>query len=154
MPSWYRDPAAPEPNRPLRVGAVALIERDGAVLVERRADDGSWGLIAGAVEAYESIVEALRREIYEESALLVAPAELLGIFSEPSRIVGYADGNVYRVLAIAFVVTVCDGDPVRSEESLELRFVPRVELLSLDLTPAHRAIVETYLAGPPRPVVA
>jgi ADP-ribose pyrophosphatase YjhB (NUDIX family) len=154
MPSWYRDPSAPPPNQPLRVGAVALIEREGVVLVERRADDGTWGLIAGALEADESVVEALEREIREETALSTSSVELLGIFSDPSRIVGYDDGNVYRVLAVAFVVAVHDGDPAPSEESLELRFVPRTDLLSLDLTPAHRPIVEAYLDGATRPVVA
>ena len=152
MPSWYRDPAAPTPNQPIRVGAVALIERDGALLVELRADDRSWGLIAGAVEADESIVDALEREIREETALAVTSVELFGIFSDPSRIVGYADGNVYRVLAVAFVVAVGDDDPVRSEESLELRLVPHADVLSLDPTPAHRPIVETYLDGSTRPV--
>ncbi len=38
MPSWYRDRDAPTPNRPMRVGAVALIERHGTLLLERRAD--------------------------------------------------------------------------------------------------------------------
>lgn len=154
MPSWYRDPQAPVPNQPLRVGAVALIERDGCVLVERRADDGSWGLVGGALEADESIIEALEREIREETGLGVASLELFGVFSHPSRIVGYADGNVYRVLAIAFVVGVDDGAPRTSEESLELRFVARSELLSLDLTPAHRPIAELYVDGQARPIVA
>ena len=149
MPSWYRDPQAPVPNQPLRVGAVALIERDGSVLV-----DGSWGLVGGALEADESIIEALEREIREETGLGVASLELFGVFSHPSRIVGYADGNVYRVLAIAFVVGVDDGAPRTSEESLELRFVPRSELLSRDLTPAHRPIAELYVDGQARPVVA
>lgn len=149
MPSWYRDPQAPVPNQPLRVGAVALIERDGSVLV-----DGSWGLVGGALEADESIIEALEREIREETGLGVASLELFGVFSHPSRIVGYADGHVYRVLAIAFVAGVDDGAPRTSEESLELRFVARSELLSLDLTPAHRPIAELYVDGQARPIVA
>ena len=32
MPSSFRDPAAPAPNQPRRIGVVALIERDGALL--------------------------------------------------------------------------------------------------------------------------
>lgn len=38
MPSWYRDPEAPTPNGRRGIGVTALIERDGTVLVERRAD--------------------------------------------------------------------------------------------------------------------
>ena len=153
MPSWYRDPVAPKPNQPLRIGAVALIERDGALLLERRADDGTWSLVGGALEPDESVVDALRREVSEETGLSALGIELFGIFSDPRRIVGYADGNVYRVLAIAFRVEVDDGVPRASEESYEVRFVPRGELLALDLTPAHRPIVERYLAGPQKIVV-
>lgn len=140
------------PNRPVRIGALALVERDGMLLVERRTDDGTWGLVGGALEADETIVEALTREVRQETALCMRSAELFGIFSDPSRIVGYRDGNVYRVLAIVFRVEVDDGDPVPSKESHELRFVSRAELKALDLTPAHRSIVERYLA-PPRGVV-
>ena len=64
-----------------------------------------------------------------------------------------SDGNVYRVLAIVFRVAVEDADPIVSEESHELRFVSRSDLELLDLTPAHRPIVEWYLAGPEHVVV-
>ena len=153
MPSWYRDPEAPVPNQPTRIGAIALIERDGALLVERRMDDRSWALIGGAVEADESVVEALIREVREETGLSTRSVELFGVFSDPTRIVGYEDGNVYRVLAIVFGVDVDDGLPDASEESREVRFVACRELLALDLTPAHRPIVERYLARPEQVVV-
>lgn len=148
VPSYYRDPNAPAPNQPLRLGAMALIERHGMLLVERRADDGTWGLIGGALEADETIAEAVAREVWEETGLTTRSAELFGIFSDPTRIRAYPDGNVYRVLAIVFCVEVGDGDPVPSEESHELRFVSRAELEALDLTPAHRPIVERYLVSP------
>jgi ADP-ribose pyrophosphatase YjhB (NUDIX family) len=153
MPSWYRDPAAPTPNQPMRIGAVALIQRDGALLLERRADDGTWGLVGGALEPGEAVLEAVRREVREETGLSTRSVDLYGVFSDPSRIVGYPDGNVYRVLAIVFNVEVEDDIPVASDESFELRFVPRAEVLELNLTPAHRPIVESLLAGPAQVVV-
>ncbi len=148
MPSWYRDSSAPTPNKPMRVGAVALIERGDSLLVERRADDGTWGLVAGALEKDESITEALSREIREETGLETQSVELFGVFSDLSRIVGYEDGNVYRVSAVVFRVSVSAGDPRLSDEATEMRFVARDKLRELELTPAHRPIVERYLADP------
>ncbi len=154
VPSWYRDPNAPAPNQPLRVGVVAPSERDGRLLVERRADDGTWGLVGGALEADESVGEALVREVREETGLTSTSVELFGVFSDPSRRVGgYDDGNVYRVLAIAFRVDVSDGPAITSAESVELRFVSREDLEELDLMPAHRPLVERYLARPASVVV-
>ena len=70
MPSaefYYRDSAAPAPNQPIGIGVLALIERDGALLMERRSDCGRWGLVGGAVEVQEALGDALRREVREET---------------------------------------------------------------------------------------
>jgi len=34
MPSYFRDPKAPTPNRPLKVGVCFIVEFDGNVVVE------------------------------------------------------------------------------------------------------------------------
>jgi len=35
---YYRDPTAPEPTHPRTLGVIGIIERDGAILLERRTD--------------------------------------------------------------------------------------------------------------------
>jgi ADP-ribose pyrophosphatase YjhB (NUDIX family) len=154
VPSYYRDPDAPAPNLPRRVGVVALIERGGALLLERRADFGTWGLIGGALDDDETVREAIVREIREESGLAVVSAELFGLFSDPTRIVAYPDGNVYQLFTVVFRVAVDGGDPVPSEESLELRLVSLASIWELDVSPAHVPILEAFLADPPDVVVA
>ena len=146
MPSYYRDPQAPTPNRPLKVGVCFIVEMDGGVLIDRREDDGSLAFTGGTIEDGESVSEALTRELYEETGLEVGALTPLGVFSDLSRIVAYSDGSVYRVLSLAFVVTPRSGAPPRaSEESLELRIVARDELRDLPLWPAHRPIRDAYL---------
>ena len=106
MPSYYRDPNAPAPNVPHRIGITALIERDGTFLVERRVDDArEWAFIGGTLEEDEQVVDALHREVLEETGLVIQHARLLGVFSDPTRIVAYPDGKVCRVLSIAFRIT-------------------------------------------------
>ncbi len=155
MSSYYRDPSAPTPNVPRRVGVTALIERDGAILVERRADDPDrWAFIAGALEETEQILDALAREVREETGFAIEHAELLGVFSDPTRIVAYPDGNVCRVLSIAFRVTPSGPrEPVPSHESAGMRFVPRDDLVRLAFWPAHAPILEALLRQPDDPVV-
>jgi ADP-ribose pyrophosphatase YjhB (NUDIX family) len=152
---YYGDPHAPAPNRPIGVGALALVERDGTLLMDRRSDCGRWGLPGGLVERGEAIPDALRREVREETGLTVVEAELFAVFQDPSRIVSYPDGNTYRIITFAFRAGVEDYAPLRrSEESLELRFVPRGELADLDVIETTRPIVDRYLvpAGQ-RPVI-
>lgn len=154
MPGYYRDPDAPTPNNPRAIGAAALILVDDALLLDCRIDDGTWGLPAGRVEDDETVTEAVIREVREETGLEVTSVELFGIFSDPTRIVAYLDGNVYGLVTIAFTVTPAPGDPVASEESRDVRFVPVDRLGSLDLFPTHRPIIEAFLARPADVIVA
>jgi 8-oxo-dGTP pyrophosphatase MutT (NUDIX family) len=147
MPSYYRDPDAPAPNVPRRAGVIALLERDGAVLVQRRTDDGAWDFIGGALEEDETVLDALRREVQEETGLRIAEAQLFGIYSDPTRMIEYPDGMVCRLLSIVFHARPEAGEPRTSTESLELRFIARDELARLDLWPSVRPIRDAFLAG-------
>ena len=154
MPSYYRDRSAPAPNRPRLVGVVALIEFDGSVLVDRRSDDGSWAFPGGRVEEDESVLGALHREVREETGLEVLRADLLGVFSDPTRIIEYPDGAVHRTVSVAFVVVPQPSAvPRTSDESLELIFA-RDDLAALPLWPAATPIRDAYLAFDGTPVVA
>ena len=101
---FYRDPNAPRPKRPIGVGVLALIERDGAILKEKRSDCGRWGFVGGAVEVEESLEEALRRETLEETGLVVAGEELFAVFPGSSRGVRYPGGNVVRLMTFVYRV--------------------------------------------------
>jgi len=145
--SWYRDPSAPTPNRPRKVGVCFIVEMDGGVLVDRRADDGSLAFTGGTLEDGETVTEALARELAEETGLEVERSTFLGVFSDPTRLIGYPDGSVVRVLTLAFVVTPRPRARARvSDESLELHVVSRVELQAMEIWPAQRPIRDAYLS--------
>ena len=141
----YRDPHAPRPTTQT-VGVTALIERDGKVLFERRRDTGQWGLPGGKVEIDESLEQALRKEVREETGLEIASFALFGTFSDPSRIGHFVDGNVVRFIVLAYTVQIDDFSTLQcSEESLELGFFSRTEIADLDVVPTGRDILEAYL---------
>ena len=147
---FYGDPNAPRPNRPFGVGILALIERDGALLMEKRSDCGRWGFVGGAVEVEESLEEALRRETLEETGLGVVGERLFAVFPGPSRIVRYPDGNVVRLMTFVYRVEVEHFGPLRRpEESEDLRFFRPEELDGLDVIETSRPILAAYL-DPPR----
>jgi ADP-ribose pyrophosphatase YjhB (NUDIX family) len=151
---YFRDPHAPPPNRPRRVGVAAIIEHDGSLLLDRRIDPPGWGLVAGSVEEAESVSHALTREVAEETGLRLIDHILFGVFSDPTRIVRYADGNTYRTITIAFVVRVEEIDALRpSAESAEVRLVPKGALGGLDLIATHRPIIDLYVSGGEPPYV-
>jgi ADP-ribose pyrophosphatase YjhB (NUDIX family) len=67
----------------LKVGAGALIERDGELLLIRRTHHpfrGCWNLPAGYAEADEAPLETVVREAYEETGLHVEPGDLVDVY--------------------------------------------------------------------------
>lgn len=144
---YYRDPDAPAPNQPIGVGALALIERDGRLLMERRRDCGRWGLPGGATDVDESLEDTLEREVLEETGLAVVRHSLFRVFDDPSRIVHYPDGNVIRLLSFVYHVEIESGEPRRGSESEEVAFLLLEEIQRLDIVETARPVIEVYLAA-------
>jgi 8-oxo-dGTP pyrophosphatase MutT (NUDIX family) len=151
---YFGDRDAPTPNRPRRVGVAALIEHDGHLLLDRRVDPPGWGLIAGTAGEEESLPDALEREIDEETGLGVLSSRLFGVFSDPSRIVRYADGNTYRPITVVFLVEPDNVAKLRpSPETAELQFVPKHDLPTFDVIATHRPIIDLYMSPGTPPYV-
>lgn len=97
------------------VGVVAA--RDGQILLTRRNHEpkmGEWSFPSGFVDAYEDVVAAAAREAWEETRIRVRVRHLLGVYQEPDS----------RVIFLAYAADAGPGEPVASEESLEVRFFP------------------------------
>src|ERR1700730_1789921 len=76
----HADAARTYPTRPY-LAVSAAIFRDGKVLLVRRARAPAHGLYTlpgGGVELGETLEQAVIREVREETALDVAPIELIG----------------------------------------------------------------------------
>lgn len=104
----------------------AIIQNDaGEVLLQRRGDFGTWGLPAGGMELDESLLETLRREVFEETGLRVVRATPFGVYSDPRHSVTYPNGDRVQPVTLAFHVREWTGEPrADGEESLELAFFP------------------------------
>jgi ADP-ribose pyrophosphatase YjhB (NUDIX family) len=117
-------------DRLLNPGVAALIrDAEGRILLQRRSDDGSWSLPAGAVDPGERPGEALIREVFEETGLKVVPEQLAGVFSGPGFLHVYPHGDRLEVFSVVFLCRVVGGvlEP-RDGESAEFRYVAAAEL--------------------------
>ena len=66
--TFYRgDPKnAPKTTQGAHLGANAMITCRGKLLLERRVDSDTWGLVGGGVKKQETGLQAICREVYEE----------------------------------------------------------------------------------------
>jgi len=117
---------------------AVIFDRRGQLLLQQRSDGGQWGLPGGSVEIGESVVEAVRREVCEETGLRVVVQRMVGIYSDPHRqIVRYPNGTVWHYVNVCFECAVRGGTLTTCDETLALRYFPPDRLPS-PMYPNHR----------------
>ena len=129
------------PQRPYLAVSAAII-RDGKVLVVRRARNpalGIYTLPGGGVETGETLMQAVTREVREESSLAVEPVALAGHREAIGR---DAQGRVERHFVIlCFAARWISGEPVLNEELDDARWLDPAELAGLRTTEGLAEIV-------------
>lgn len=133
----------------IRNGCTATIfdAQRQKVLLQRRSDNGRWGLPGGGMDPGESAAEACARELLEETGLQTRVKRLVGIYTNPHMILEYPDGNRWQIVAFHFEVEVTGGDIALDDETLELAYFSREELQDLDLMEHHRVRIDDSFAG-------
>lgn len=127
----------------LNCGGV-VIEKDGKVLFQRRADNGKWSLIGGLVEMNETYAQAAVREAREETGLEVKLTGFLGIFHNHDMV--WANGDAAHVISAMYTAEIVSGEPRIDEESFELRFFGKDEFPEL-FAEDHIAALEAWRSG-------
>jgi len=134
---YYRDPQAPQPNSLVPGGAALVVDDQGRLLLQRRADSGNWSLPGGVMELGETMGQAVVREVREETGMDVELTGILGIYTDPEHVIAYDDGEVRQEFVVAFTARVVRGELKGSDESTEVRWVPLPDVPSL---PMHESV--------------
>ena len=144
--TFYRGhPNPPKTTQGAHLGANAIITCKGKLLLERRRDSNTWGLVGGGVKKTETEEQAMVREIYEELGLRIPKDQLtrLRVYGEPGRIAAYRDGSIWRMVIVVFGLDLEEEPTMRiSSESKELRFFTKEELKNIEIVITHSDIVE------------
>lgn len=135
------------PAAPLLAVSAAIV-RDGRVLIVRRAPrppaGGLYTLPGGVVEAGETLVEAVCREVREETALDIAPVALAGYRDVIAR---DDDGRVRRhFVVLPFAARWVAGEPVLNDELTEARWLEPAALAGLRTTDGLAGIIDAAMA--------
>lgn len=143
---YYDDPQAPQVNSLVpSVNVIVVNERD-EILMIRRSDNGNWAVPGGAIDLGESVPEAAIRETREETGITCAITGISGIYSDPKHVIYYtSDGEARQEFSIVLTARPLSGEPTPSDESREVRWVPKPELADYRMDRSMRLRISHHL---------
>ncbi len=133
------------PQRPYLAVSAAIV-RDGKVLLVRRARNpalGIYTLPGGGVETGETLMQAVTREVREETSLTVEPVALAG---HREVIVRDAQDRIERHFVImCYAARWRSGEVVLNDELDDARWLVPAELTGLRTTEGLAEIVASAI---------
>ncbi len=130
----------------LQDGAAAIIvNNNGQILMQRRADKDVWGLPGGCQELGERFEDTIIREVKEETNLDVSENNLniIAIVSGNSRRNSYPNGDVVINNTALYLIKDYQGELSWNEESKEMRFFDIDNLVNVNVKTVKNVKVKT-----------
>jgi mutator protein MutT len=110
------------------VGVGGVVVHDGRALIVRRAHEprkGEWSIPGGRVELGETLVDAVKRELKEETGLDIAVGEVIEVFDRVHRL----DGRVrYHFVIVDFVCQLVGGTLQAGDDAEDVAWVTMDEI--------------------------
>lgn len=135
-------------HRPLIfVGSVAIIiDQAGRLLLQlRKFPNGFWGIPGGLMELGESTEDVAKREVFEETGLIVAQLKLINVYSGPQNFVKAENGDEFFVVTVAYYSEEYKGKlSVNDSESIKFEFFYPNELPN-NIVKSHKIILNEFL---------
>ena len=124
------------------MGVGALIIKDGKVLLVKRANEpnkGKWSIPGGVVKLGESLIDALKREIEEETGLKI---KVLDVACVSEEIVEYNGKIKFHYVIIDFFAEVVGGRLRVGSDAEEAKWVGFDELGDIEIVDFVRKLID------------
>ncbi|WP_440895611.1 NUDIX hydrolase [Amphibacillus sp. Q70] len=132
---------------PTHIIAVGGIVEDGeGNILLVKTHHGGWVFPGGQVEVGENLMDALAREVKEESGIDIQISNLIGVYSN-TGIHKWYDGvtDVPTKLMLDYICDPVGGELSTSDETSEVQWVKKEKVLDLISAPAIRTRYKAYL---------
>lgn len=133
------------PDRPL-LGVGAIIVDGAQILLCRRGKPpyvGYWSIPGGLIELGEPVIDAVHREVREETGLEVKIVRLAEVYE---RIAPDETGRTeYHFVLLDYLCHVESGTLKAGDDAADVRWFAVTDLASLEMTPGSLAVIERVL---------
>jgi 8-oxo-dGTP diphosphatase len=126
-------------------GGFVTNEKDEILLVKTRRD-GHWVFPGGQIEVGENLIDGVIREVKEESGMDVTVSHLVGVFSNTATYEGHSGVKIVPTkVMFDFVCEPVGGEFTTSDETSDVRWVRKGDVLNLISSPALRTRYQAYM---------
>jgi len=93
--------------RNFHIAVGAIITKKNKVLLHHRMDYDMWDLPFGGMEKGETIIQALKREVKEETGLKIKPIRLTGVYQNFNK----------EIVVMLFLAKIVSGKLIKNKEA-------------------------------------
>ena len=131
-------------HSPIMVTAAMCIiyDKEKGILLEKRTDNGMWCVPGGALELGETIEEALRREVREETSLEIFNPKLFDVNAGVHMVYPNKDEVYYT--DVVYEINEYEGELKPDSESKELVWTP-IDKLPDNIMPTQIEYIEKFV---------
>ncbi|MGH9686355.1 MAG: NUDIX hydrolase [Candidatus Acidiferrales bacterium] len=136
------------PSQPI-VGVGGVIISNGRVLLIKRGSpplEGQWSIPGGLLEVGETLMEGVRRELREETAIEVRPLDLIEVF-ERIELDGSGKSR-YHFVVLDYLCQALGGEARAGSDVTDVAWATAEELAEYSLSStATRVILKAFEMG-------
>ena len=131
-------------HSPIMVTAAMCIiyDKEKGILLEKRTDNGMWCVPGGALELGETLEEALRREVKEETSLEISNPKLFDVKAGVHMVYPNKDEVYYT--DVVYEINEYEGELKPDSESKELVWTP-IDKLPDNIMPTQIEYIEKFV---------
>ena len=113
-----------------RAAVGAVVVRNGTVLLVKRANmpgEGLWAIPGGRINPGETLHDAARRELLEETGVVIIPGEVVHVFDYIER---NKDGSLrFHYVIVDLMGEYVSGEPDARDDAMDARFMSPGEVV-------------------------
>lgn len=127
-------------------GSVVIIVNNQDEILLQQKHNGNWGLPGGLMDLGESFEEVAKREIFEESGLLIENLKLLNVYSGIKYYLKIPNGDeLYSATAVYYTKDFNGDIKIDYSESKDMKYFSNSNL-PIGLTDTDKEFIEDYLS--------
>ena len=139
------------PTHIIAGAGIVLNDKDEVLMV--KTYNAGWVFPGGQVEVGENVIDAVKREVMEETGVDIEVGEVFCIASNTAKYPGYNGvKEVPTKIMLDFICRAKGGTPRPSEENSESKYVSKEKALELITAPAIVERYKAYLEYTGRPI--